>query len=106
MEKNNQRKLSRIFKFPVIRATRKIWDIEKECYNLTMDQEIQKEIQKKLAEQEVKLEAIYRSVEKTRKYFLVIIWVTIIGLVVPMIGLAFVIPSFLSNYGSALNSFD
>jgi len=71
-----------------------------------MDQEIQKEIQKKLAEQEVKLEAIYRSVEKTRKYFLVIIWVTIIGLVVPMIGLAFVIPSFLSNYGSALNSFD
>lgn len=66
-----------------------------------MDQEIQK----KLAEQEVKLDAIYRSVEKTRKYFLVIIWVTVIGLVLPLIALAFVIPSFLSNYLGAFNGF-
>ena len=66
-----------------------------------MDQETQK----KLAEQEVKLDAIYRSVEKTRKYFLVIIWVTVIGLVLPLIALTFVIPSFLSNYTQALNGF-
>jgi type IV secretory pathway component VirB8 len=66
-----------------------------------MDQEIQK----KLAEQEIKLDTIYRSVEKTRKYFLVIIWVTILGLVLPLIALAFVIPSFLSNYTNALNGF-
>lgn len=66
-----------------------------------MDQEIQK----KLTEQEVKLEAIYRSVEKTRKYFLVIIWVTVIGFVLPLIALAFVLPSFLSNYTQALGGF-
>ena len=65
-----------------------------------MDQEIQK----KLAEQEMKLDAIYRSVEKTRKYFLIIIWVTIIGLVLPLIALAFVIPSFLSNYLGAFSN--
>ncbi|MEK7622078.1 MAG: hypothetical protein AAB415_02770 [Patescibacteria group bacterium] len=59
-----------------------------------MDQEIQQ----KLVEQDAKLEAIYRSVEKTRKYILIIVWVTVIGLVLPMIALAFVLPSFLSNY--------
>ena len=59
-----------------------------------MDQEIQQ----KLVEQDGKLEVIYRSVEKTRKYILIIVGVTGIGLVLPMIALAFVVPSFLSNY--------
>lgn len=68
-----------------------------------MDQEIQKEIQNKLADHEAKLDAIYRSTEKTRKYLLIIVWVTVIGLVLPMVGLAFVIPSLLSNYMQALN---
>ena len=64
-----------------------------------MDQEIQK----KLDEQGAKIDAIYKSVEKTRKYFLVIIWITIIAFVLPLIGLAFAIPSFLSTYTSAIN---
>ncbi len=61
-----------------------------------MDQELQK----KLIEQELKLDAIYKSVEKTRKYFLIIIWVTIIMAVLPMIGLLFAIPKFLGVYSS------
>lgn len=59
-----------------------------------MDQELQK----KIDEQGVKIDAIYKSVEKTRKYFLMIIWITVLGVVLPLIGLAFVLPSFMSNY--------
>lgn len=52
----------------------------------------------KLEEQAVKIDAIYKSVEKTRKYFLMIIWVTVIAVVLPLIGLVFAIPKFLSTY--------
>ncbi len=61
-----------------------------------MDQDIQK----KLAEQDAKLDAIYKSIEKTRKYFLVTMWVTIAMVVLPVIGLFFAIPSFLNVYSS------
>lgn len=64
-----------------------------------MDQEVNKKIE----EQGVKIDAIYKSVEKTRKYFLIIIWITVLGVILPMIGLAFAIPSFLSNYVGSLN---
>jgi uncharacterized membrane protein YjjP (DUF1212 family) len=62
-----------------------------------MDQEILQ----KFAEQEKKLDAIYRSTEKTRKYFLVIIWVTVAAIILPMIGLIFAIPTFLNIYNPA-----
>ena len=65
-----------------------------------MDQELNKKIE----EQGLKIDAIYKSVEKTRKYFLMIVWITIIAVVLPLIGLVFVVPSFLSNYTSTLNS--
>ena len=58
------------------------------------------EIQKKLADQEVKLDAIYKSVEKDPKYFLVVLWVTVLAVVLPTIGLVFAIPSFLNTYSS------
>ena len=67
---------------------------------------MEEEILKKLAEQDVKIEAIYQSVEKTRKYFRAIIWITILAVVLPMIGLAFAIPSFLSNYVGSLNGLE
>lgn len=63
-----------------------------------MDQELNKKIE----EQGLKIEAIYKSVEKTRKYFLAMIWITLLGIILPMIGLAFVLPSFFSNYTSVL----
>ncbi|HAS80937.1 MAG: hypothetical protein UR25_C0001G0037 [Candidatus Nomurabacteria bacterium GW2011_GWE1_32_28] len=65
-----------------------------------MDQELNKKIE----EQGIKIDAIYKSVEKTRKYFLMIIWVTVLTLIIPVIGLFFVLPSFLSNYASSLDS--
>ena len=64
-----------------------------------MDQELNKKIE----EQGLKIDAIYESVEKTRKYFLMIIWITVLAFVIPMIGLTFVLPSFLSNYTSSLS---
>ena len=59
---------------------------------------MEKEIQNKLEEQDEKLDAIFISVEKTRKYFLMIIWITIIAVVLPIIGLVFAIPTFLDTY--------
>jgi len=56
------------------------------------------EIQTKLAELDTKLNAIYTSVEKTRKYFLILMWVTVAMVVIPIIGLLFVVPAFINSY--------
>jgi len=65
---------------------------------------MEQEIIKKLAEQEEKINKIYISVEKTRKYFFWTMVITIIIVVLPAIGLAFAIPSFLNNYVGSINS--
>ena len=52
---------------------------------------------------EAKLDAIYQSTEKTRKYFLISAWVTIGAVVLPMLALVFIIPAFLSSYLGALD---
>ena len=64
---------------------------------------MENEIRTKLEEQDAKLDAIYKSVEKTRKYFLIIAWVTVAAVVLPIIGLLFAIPSFLKTYTSIIN---
>jgi len=56
----------------------------------------------KLQAQEAKIDAIYISVEKTRKYLLVTMWVSIILFVVPLLGLLIAIPAFISMYTSSL----
>jgi hypothetical protein len=63
-----------------------------------MDQELNKKIE----EQGLKIDAIYKSVEKTRKYFLTIIWITVIAVILPLLGLVFVLPSFLNTYTNTL----
>jgi type II secretory pathway component PulF len=45
-----------------------------------------------------KLEETFRSAEKTRKYILWTVIATVACFVIPLIGLAFVIPSFISSY--------
>lgn len=62
------------------------------------------ETENKIAELEKKIDAIYESVEKTRKYFFWTMVVTLVVLVLPLIGLLFVIPSFLGNYTEAINT--
>ena len=59
---------------------------------------MEEEILKKLQEQDKKLSDIYRSVERTRKYFLWTLIITVVMFVLPLIGLVFVIPSFLNIY--------
>ncbi len=56
------------------------------------------EIRQKLADLETKIDAVYVSAEKTRKYFLGVIVVSVIAFVLPLIGLVFAIPSFISTY--------
>lgn len=53
------------------------------------------ELQQKFEEQEGKLNQIYASVEKMRKYFLWTLVITLATVVLPLIGLVFVIPWFL-----------
>ncbi len=68
-------------------------------YNINMDPELNKKIELL----EGKIDAIYQSVEKTRRYFLIITWVTILGIVLPLIGLAFTLPSFMTSYVDTLS---
>ena len=68
------------------------------CYTYTME-----ELERKIDAQNAKLEAIYTSVEKTRRYFQIILWATVIMFILPLIGLIFVIPMVMSTYTQALN---
>ena len=63
----------------------------------------EQEILNKLQVNDEKLDKIFQSVEKTRKYFLWILIITIAAIIIPAIGLVFVIPQFLSTYSTALN---
>jgi len=69
-------------------------------YNLPM----QPDIEKRLGELESKVDAIYVSVEKTRKYFFWTMIVTLVVFVLPLLALMFVVPSFLSNYTETINT--
>ena len=63
---------------------------------------MEEETKKRLDAQDELLQRIYISVEKTRKYFM---WTLIISLgmiVLPLIGLAFAMPKFLSAYTSGV----
>ena len=51
----------------------------------------------KLETLEKKVNAIYSSVEKTRKYFLITLIVTVVMIVLPILGFIVVIPIFLSS---------
>jgi len=63
---------------------------------------MEEQILQKIEEQETKIDAIYVSVEKTRKYFLIITWVTIIFFVLPLVAAIFIIPSFIGSYTTSL----
>lgn len=62
------------------------------------------DIQNKMAGLEKKIDEIYVSVEKTRKYFLWTMIITLAVIILPLIVLAFVIPSFISSYTSAISN--
>jgi t-SNARE complex subunit (syntaxin) len=63
---------------------------------------MEEEILKRLEEQDRKLDKIFVSVEKTRKYFVWTLIITIVMIVLPLIALGVVIPIFLNVYINAL----
>jgi hypothetical protein len=63
------------------------------------------ELRKKFEEQERKMDAIFKSVEKTRRYFLWTLIISVAAIVLPLIGLVFVIPQFISLYSSMYKGF-
>jgi len=65
---------------------------------------MEQELLKKIDELDKKTEEIYRSVEKTRKYFLWMLIITALVIVLPLIGLMFVIPQFLNTYTSGMGT--
>ncbi len=67
------------------------------CYTKAMDIELLQ----KLQAQDEKLEQIYRSVEKTRQYFLWTLIGSVAMFVLPLIGLIFAVPFFLSTLSTA-----
>jgi len=58
-----------------------------------------------LKRQDEKIDKIHESVEKTRKYILIVTIATIVAFVLPLIGLLFAIPSFLKTYSQILGRF-
>jgi hypothetical protein len=63
---------------------------------------MEQEILQKLQAQDEKLEHIYQSVEKTRRYFLWTLIATLVTFFLPLIGLAFAIPFFLQTLSTSL----
>ena len=61
------------------------------------------EVLQKIADLEKKADAIYKSVEKTRKYFMWTLILSVAFFVIPLIGLIFVIPQFISSINSSYN---
>jgi hypothetical protein len=61
-------------------------------------------IKGQLAAQDAKLEAIYSSVEKTRKYLLIIMWSSIAMIVLPLLGAIIIVPAIISSYTSVLGA--
>ncbi len=65
---------------------------------------MEEEILKKLQEQDERLDKIFRSVEKTRKYFLWTLIATLVTFIAPFIILLIFLPQIIGVYsGSSLN---
>lgn len=64
---------------------------------------IDSELLAKLNQIEEKAEKAYQAAEKVRKYLFWTGVVTVALIVLPLIGLAFAIPSFISSYTTTLN---
>jgi len=69
-----------------------------------MEQEVLKkfeELASSASAQDARIEAIYRSTEKTRRYILWHLIINIVVIILPLLGLVFIIPWFLKIMTSA-----
>lgn len=62
---------------------------------------MENEILEKLESQRKKIEEMFISVEKTRKYFLWTLIISVAFIILPIVGLIFVIPQFLNTLNMA-----
>jgi hypothetical protein len=62
------------------------------------------EIKNALAQLEAKIDAVYVSAEKTRKYFQWTMIISVVLFVLPVVGLLFAIPAFLNSYVGGIES--
>ncbi len=58
---------------------------------------------KAIARIEAKVDMVYASAEKTRKYFLWMLIGTVLVFVLPLVGLVFAIPALLSTYSGLVD---
>ncbi len=58
------------------------------------------EVLKKLAEQQEKIDAMFVSVEKLRKYFLWTLIITVVTLVLPLVGILVLLPFVFNSLGN------
>ncbi len=63
----------------------------------------EQELAQKLTVLEQKIDAVYVSAEKTRKYFMWTLIASFVLFILPLVGLLFAIPSFLSTYSDLGN---
>jgi len=62
---------------------------------------MEEEILQKIEEQGRKIDEVYRSVEKLRKYFLWTLIITAATILIPLIGILILIPRLISIYSGA-----
>jgi len=60
------------------------------------------QLEERLNAIEEKIDAVYESSEKMRKYFLWTLIISVAVVVLPLIGLAFVLPTFIQGMGGGL----
>jgi len=63
------------------------------------------DIRLQLAEQGAKIDQILKSVEKTRKYFMWTLIISVVLFVLPLISLVFILPSFIATFTTGLGGF-
>lgn len=56
------------------------------------------ELRQRLENIEQRVTAAFEAADKARKYLLVIIIITVAGLLLPLVGMLFAIPAFLSSF--------
>ena len=64
---------------------------------------MEEELLKRIEANSIKLDEVFKSVEKMRKYFLWTLVISVVVFVLPLIGLVFAIPTFLNMYSSVLS---
>ncbi|MCA9361396.1 hypothetical protein KC845_02455 [Candidatus Kaiserbacteria bacterium] len=60
------------------------------------------ELQEQIDQQNIKIDAVYESVEKVRKYLLVIMWLTLGMVILPLLAALFIVPALINSYTSTL----